>query len=147
MRPTAAEEYGVRRALSQLSRALDERDAERLRGVFTPDGVFVTAGISHHSSDGFRELCGRHGDATVTHANAHSIVEIDGDRASVRSFAMRMHVHVADMPVRQTPVITWLGYTLDELQRDGADWKFTSRTELPWADDILSGFASAERTA
>ena len=47
----------------------------------------------------------------------------------------------------RTPVITWLGYTTDELRRHGDGWKLVSRVELPWADDVLSKFASDDSEA
>lgn len=147
MRPTVEGELSVRRTLSRLARALDERDAAAVADVFADDGRYVAAGVAYAGRDGFAALCARHGDAIVTHASAHPVVEVDGDGATVRSFAMRMHTHLADMPVRRTPVITWLGYTTDELRRHGDGWKLVSRVELPWADDVLSMFATDDSGA
>lgn len=144
MRPTVDDELGVRRTLGRLARALDERDAAAVAEQFTEDGVYLAAGVTFSGPEGFAALCDRHGGAIVMHSSAHPLIEVDGDTATARSFAMRMHTHLADMPVRRTPVISWLGYTEDELQRRDGEWMIASRVELPWAGDVLSGFASDE---
>jgi ketosteroid isomerase-like protein len=119
----AADLEQIRQLLARYCFAIDARDGPAWADLFTDDGVFHYA--LGEPLTGREALVGfvamvpddRH------HLTMNEIIEIDGDEATVRAYAL---------VTRGTPpIISAVGEYADALRRTSAGWKFATRVYTP----------------
>ncbi|HEX3812819.1 MAG TPA: nuclear transport factor 2 family protein [Mycobacteriales bacterium] len=85
--PELLDRLRIEAHISQLGRCLDERDFEGLRGLFTEDAMVRTPGGTAVGHDALVDQARqRHSaDEGIQHLITNLVVEVAGDRASVRA--------------------------------------------------------------
>ncbi len=113
----------IRKLLARYCFAIDIKDAVGFSELFTDDGVFdFTLGPPVQGRDALRQFVkgipdDRH------HVTTNEIIELDGDRATVRAYAL--------VTKESPPVISSLGEYEDTLSRTPEGWRFAHRTFTP----------------
>jgi len=107
-----------------MARALDERDGAAYAELFTDDGVLELGDLRIEGrealADGVAHNLGRY--AAVWHLSSNHGIEIDGDRASARSYVVGVHRHGDDLE-QHADMAGWYDTTLE---RTGDGWRFAS---------------------
>jgi hypothetical protein len=112
--------------LSVLGRSLDEHRFDDLEDVFTEDATAVTPGGTQNGRAGLIAQARANHEAydRLQHQISSILIDVDGDRATVRANLMGTFAHSADpKPVRQlgglyrcSAVRTEKGWRFDDLQ-------------------------------
>ena len=121
---TAAEDLeAIRQLLARYCFSIDARDADAWAALFTEDGIFHYAlGEPLVGRTALREFMAmvpgdRH------HLTRNEIIELDGDRARVRAYAL--------VTKETPPVLSAVGDYEDELVRTPEGWRFAKRVYSP----------------
>jgi hypothetical protein len=116
--------------ISTLARCLDEREFEALRHLFTADATVTTPGGTATGHDALVDQARRRHsvDEGVQHIVTNLLVELDGDRASVRANLLVGFAHSGHTDP--------LPYLLGEvyrftLLRTKEGWRFTTLSSTP----------------
>jgi hypothetical protein len=136
---------GVRYLLAEYCHAIDSGETERwtalfdARARFTIDGLGELEGPSNISVfvDGALTSLREHDIAGINHRTVNSVIDLDGDRATVASdFAVVV-------PVPGGFATAALGRYLDELRHDGGRWRFAARRITWFGGAAPAAFAEA----
>ena len=120
MAPTDSDYEEIRALLARYCFAIDSRDGVAWAALFTEDGVFdFKMGEPVRGHEALRGFI-----ASVPsdrcHLTANEIIEINGDRATVRAYAL--------VTKESPPVISTVGAYEDQLVRTPEGWRFARRT-------------------
>jgi 3-phenylpropionate/cinnamic acid dioxygenase small subunit len=119
----------ITQLLYRYGRAIDTRDWEELRAVFTPDAEIcyaVERGSAQRLPEMLEWLRGALTQFKATqHAMASPIVELDGDRARARTSLVAAHVQER-LDGAHVYTVLHATYT-DELVRTPRGWRIASR--------------------
>jgi SnoaL-like domain len=87
MEQTMSDRHHILDLIATLGRCLDERDFEVLRDLFTDDASVTTPGGTATGHDALVDQARRRHsqDAGIQHVITNQLVNIEGDRASVRA--------------------------------------------------------------
>jgi ketosteroid isomerase-like protein len=113
----------IRKLLARYCFAIDSLNADGWADLFTEDGVFhYTLGEPLIGRDALRQFVSmvpgdRH------HLTMNEIIEVDGDGATVRSYAL--------VTKESPPVISAVGDYEDTLLRTPDGWRFARRVYRP----------------
>jgi hypothetical protein len=115
--------------------ALDHRDWELLRTVFTPDCEVQYSGAP--LLEGFEAVwpfCQRAlaRYRQTQHLLGDHVIDIDGDRATGSCYLQAIHV---DAPEHGTQVYTFYGRYTDEYVRSADGWRIAKRRLENWANE------------
>jgi uncharacterized protein (TIGR02246 family) len=118
--PTRAEDLEeIRKLLARYCFAIDEKDAVGFAELFTEDGVFdFKLGPPVQGREALRQFVSGIPDDRH-HVTANEIIELDGDRATVRAYAL--------VTKESPPVISTMGDYKDVLRRTPSGWRFAHR--------------------
>ena len=127
-------ERAIVATLYAYGHALDYGDRDEFLGCFTPDASYVVAmrietgnGFEAHGHDQFTAYFDNHTHAPAAwhkHITTNPMVRVDGDRAEVTSYFLRVDAGTES----GSPVIVASGRYLDEFVRnDAGDWRIRSR--------------------
>ena len=125
-----AEVHGV---LARYFQAVDRRDRERLRGLFTEGASWSSAGAWSFSgvdgiADGILKIVARY--KTTFHLMGNESIEVAGDAATAETYAIAYHFY--DRDGAEEAWVVGLVYD-DELVRAGGGWKLSRRSlEAKW---------------
>jgi uncharacterized protein (TIGR02246 family) len=121
--PSSDDYEEIRRLLARYCFAIDARDATAWAGLFTDDGVFhYTLGEPITGTAALREFVALVPDDRH-HLTMNEVIDIDGDTASVRAYAL---------VTRETPpIISAVGTYEDALVRTDDGWRFARRVYTP----------------
>lgn len=116
--------------VTSVGRCLDERDFEALRDLFTDDATIATPGgtVSGHEALVAQARRGHSRDKGIQHVITNHLVDIDGDRASVR--ANLLVAFAASGPDDPQPFLLGEVYRL-ELRRSADGWRISSLSSTP----------------
>jgi len=110
----------IRALLARYCFAIDSRDGVAWAALFTEDGVFdFKLGEPIQGPEALRDFIASVPDDRC-HLTANEIIEIDGDRATVRAYAL--------VTKESPPVISTVGVYEDVLSRTPQGWRFSRRT-------------------
>ena len=110
----------IRKLLARYCFAIDAKDAAGFSALFTEDGVFdFKLGPTVQGREALHEFVqgvpdDRH------HVTTNEIIELDGDRATVRAYAL--------VTKESPPVLSAMGEYEDVLRRTPEGWRFAHRT-------------------
>ncbi len=114
--------------------ALDERNYDDLRHVFTPDATATLGGVDCVGIDAIIDRVDRaltHLDASMHLVGTHQVA-VDGDRATARCYLHAQHVKRG---VEGGDNFVVAGIYEDELVRTAAGWRIVHRTlSTVWTD-------------
>jgi uncharacterized protein (TIGR02246 family) len=118
---TAAEDLEeIRKLLARYCFAIDAKDAAAFSELFTEDGVFdFKLAPPVQGREALRQFVGGIPDDRH-HVTTNEIIELDGDRATVRAYAL--------ITMESPPVLSAMGEYEDVLHRTGEGWRFAHRT-------------------
>jgi uncharacterized protein (TIGR02246 family) len=121
---TAADDLEeIRKLLARYCFAIDAKDAAAFSELFTEDGVFdFTLAPPVQGREALRQFVAGIPDDRH-HVTANEIIELDGDRATVRAYAL--------VTKESPPVLSTMGEYRDELRRTEEGWLFAHRTFTP----------------
>jgi ketosteroid isomerase-like protein len=147
-RPTVAltlEEIADRMEIEQLlvryCHAIDSRDWDAYRSVYTPDAVIDDVGAAPGNSvEDMVAFLSRALDGVIQiqHAISTSLVEIDGDTASARTVC---HCPVVlDRGTGETEMFFQGLWYVDELVRTPAGWRIAKRAERDYFHNMPPDF-------
>jgi hypothetical protein len=113
-----------------LGRCLDERDFEGLRGLFTSDATVTTPGGTAIGHDALVDQARRRHsqDDGIQHIITNTLVELDGDRASVRANLLVSFARTGAADPK--PFLLGEVYRF-ELQRAGNGWRIATLRSTP----------------
>jgi SnoaL-like protein len=116
--------------VTSVGRCLDERDFERLRELFTEDATVATPGgtVSGHDALVAQARRGHSRDKGIQHVITNHLVDLDGDRASVR--ANLLVAFAAAGPEDPQPFLLGEVYRF-ELRRSAGGWRISSLRSTP----------------
>ena len=116
--------------LSMLGRFLDERDFDALRGLFTSDATVTTPGGTAIGHDELVDQARRRHslDDGIQHIITNTLIELDGDRASVRANLLVSFARAGAGDPK--PFLLGEVYRF-ELQRVGEGWRITTLRSTP----------------
>jgi hypothetical protein len=116
--------------VTSVGRYLDERDFDGLRELFTDDGTVATPGgtVSGHDALVAQARRGHTRDEGIQHVITNHLVDIDGDRASVR--ANLLVAFAAAGPEDPQPFLLGEVYRF-ELRRTTDGWRISSLRSTP----------------
>jgi ketosteroid isomerase-like protein len=132
----------IEQLLVRYCYAIDQRDWEAYRSVFTEDAVIddVSAGIT--DVDGMVEFLPKALERVkiAQHTISTTLLEIEGDRASARTIC---HCPmVVDLDDGQTQVFFQGLWYVDELVRTTGGWRISKRAERDYyAHNVPPGFS------
>ena len=127
-------ERAIVATLYAYGHGLDYGDRDEFLGCFTADAAYVVAmriragdGFEFHGHDELTGYFDNHTHAPAAwhkHVTTNPMVTVDGDRATVTSYFLRVDAGAESGP----PAVTASGRYLDELVRDDAGrWRIRSR--------------------
>jgi ketosteroid isomerase-like protein len=124
----------IRQIIIDYASALDEQDADSYVGLFADDGEWAIGSMVRKGKDEIRALVdGLFRSRTDDFVNLESFeitfhprIELDGDRAKMRSG----HVAFRRAP-GGNPVPVLFGRYEDEFIRENGTWKILRRTDIP----------------
>jgi hypothetical protein len=137
----------IEQQISTLGRCLDERDFEALRGLFTVDATVQTPGGTAAGHDALVEQARtRHTrDDGIQHIITNLIVELNGDRASVRANLLVSFANAG--PADPSPFLLGEVYRF-ALARTADGWRITTLISKPtWSLNRPEQISSATLTA
>jgi hypothetical protein len=137
----------IEQKISTLGRCLDERDFEALRELFTVDATVTTPGGTAVGHDALIEQArSRHSsDDGIQHLITNLLVELDGDRASVRANLLVSFANAG--PADPLPFLLGEVYRF-ALARTADGWRITTLTSKPtWSLNRPAQISSAALTA
>jgi len=116
--------------VTSVGRCLDERDFDGLRELFTDEATVATPGgtVRGHDALVAQARRGHSRDKGIQHVITNHLVDIDGDRASVR--ANLLVAFAASGPEDPQPFLLGEVYRF-ELRRTAAGWRITSLSSTP----------------
>jgi hypothetical protein len=116
--------------VTSVGRCLDERDFEGLRELFTDDATVATPGgtVSGHDALVVQARRGHSRDKGIQHIITNHLVDIDGNRASVR--ANLLVAFAASGPEDPQPFLLGEVYRF-ELRRTAAGWRISGLSSTP----------------
>jgi 3-phenylpropionate/cinnamic acid dioxygenase small subunit len=116
--------------LSILGRCLDERDFDGLRKLFTRDATVTTPGGTAVGHDELVDQARRRHslDDGIQHVITNTLIELDGDRASVRANLLVSFARAGAADPK--PFLLGEVYQF-ELQRLGEDWRIATLRSTP----------------
>jgi hypothetical protein len=125
-----ADRLRIEEHISTLGRCLDERDFEAIRRLFTADATVTTPGGTATGHDALVEQARRRHsvDDGVQHIVTNLLVELDGDRASVRANLLVCFAHSG--PTDPLPYLLGEVYRFT-LLRTEEGWRFTTLRSTP----------------
>jgi ketosteroid isomerase-like protein len=136
---TAEDRLDIIERLARYAWALDTGDVEALVANFTDDAVVKMMSSDWQGRDGVRKFAERFRDDPTFPGRMHhisqTIIEGDGDQASVRSYGVITH----RMP-NGVNFICWQGYYSDTVVRQQGKWLIKSRHYRLWEGEVLAGF-------
>ena len=120
---------------SRYNHYLDSYERDAFVDLFTADGSWELVGLAKHEGrsalaafiDGLREAAGerRH-----HHCVFNEAIDVDGDRATARSYVMNWRCRPGELPR-----LSALGHYNDELTREDGRWRFVRRRlECDWLE-------------
>jgi uncharacterized protein (TIGR02246 family) len=113
----------IRKLLARYCFTIDARDADAWADLFTEDGVFhYKLGEPLVGREALRQFVSRVPDDRH-HLTMNEIIEVDGDRATVRAYAL--------VTKETPPIISAVGDYEDTLSRTAGGWRFLRRTYSP----------------
>jgi uncharacterized protein (TIGR02246 family) len=113
----------IRNLLARYCFAIDTRDADAWADLFTEDGVFhYSVGEPISGKGALRNFISLVPDDRH-HLTMNEIIEIDGDTATVRAYAL--------VTKESPPVISAVGDYKDTISRTSDGWRFSSRIYSP----------------
>ena len=133
--------------VTSVGRCLDERDFDGLRGLFTDEATVATPGgtVRGHDALVAQARRGHSRDKGIQHVITNHLVDIDGDRASVR--ANLLVAFAASGPEDPQPFLLGEVYRF-ELRRTAAGWRITSLSSTPvWSLNRAARLASVSSSA
>ncbi len=122
----------VQDVLARYFQAVDRRDRERLRDVFTEDATWSSVGAWSFTgadaiADGILKVVSRY--RTTFHLMGNVRIEVEGDAATAESYTIAYHIHDRDAA---DAWVVGLVYN-DDLVREGDLWKIGRRAlEAKW---------------
>ena len=134
------DEKEIRRVLIEYGEFLDARDYASYAALFASDGVW-SGGFGTFTGPAaieamLEENMGEYPDGYINkdnfHLNTTMVVDVDGDTATARS----RYLFVTASP-DDKPVVTLAGRYVDELRREGGEWKILRRKShgvIPYRD-------------
>lgn len=114
----------IRRVMTEYCFGTDTGDTERWLACFTDDIVWEGGAFGRfEGKEAGRAYHRGAGDASLNyrHINANHVIDIDGDRAAVRSYVLVLDQTGA------APAIMFSGFYDDVLVRSGGQWLIRSR--------------------
>ena len=116
--------------VTSVGRCLDERDFDGLRELFPDEATVATPGgtVRGHDALVAQARRGHSRDKGIQHVITNHLVDIDGDRASVR--ANLLVAFAASGPEDPQPFLLGEVYRF-ELRRTAAGWRITSLSSTP----------------
>lgn len=116
--------------VTSVGRCLDERDFDGLRQLFTDDATIATPGgtVSGHDALVAQARRGHSRDKGIQHLITNHLVDIDGDRASVR--ANLLVAFAGAGPEDPQPFLLGEVYRF-ELRRSADGWRINSLQSTP----------------
>jgi len=133
--------------VTSVGRCLDERDFDGLRGLFTDEATVATPGgtVRGHDALVAQARRGHSRDKGIQHVITNHLVDIDGDRASVR--ANLLVAFAASGPEDPQPFLLGEVYRF-ELRRTAAGWRITSLSSTPvWSLNRAARLAGVSSSA
>ncbi|MFC9786368.1 nuclear transport factor 2 family protein [Rhodococcus sp. NPDC127528] len=121
-------ERAINRALTEIARAMDQRDWEALEELTLPDmtanlGTGELTGRAHvvASIRSFLDECG-----PTQHLLGNVLVDVDGDTATSRAYVSDMHIGAGE---RSHLTFSTLGDYHDSWVRSGGVWRLARRVK------------------
>ena len=133
--------------VTSVGRCLDERDFDGLRELFTDEATVATPGgtVRGHDALVAQARRGHSRDKGIQHVITNHLVDIDGDRASVR--ANLLVAFAASGPEDPQPFLLGEVYRF-ELRRTAAGWRITSLSSTPvWSLNRAARLAGVSSSA
>ena len=125
----------LRELAYRYARAVDRRDWELARELFTSDCVLVGPGYELVGRDGILAGLRRIGQFSATQHSVHNqLVEVRGDAASGETYCTAHHLYERDGVRRK---LSWGIRYQDRCVRDAGSWRYAHRELLlDWAQDL-----------
>jgi hypothetical protein len=127
--------------ISKLGRCLDEREFDALRSLFTRNAIVTTPGGTAAGHDAIVDQArDRHSlDDGIQHVITNLLVELNGDRASVRANLLACFAHSGATDA--APFLLGEVYRFD-LRRTTEGWRITTLRSTPvWSLNRPEGVA------
>jgi len=117
----------IRELLARYNHCVDSRDADGWIALFTADATMDLGGRSLEGPEQLRAFVaalGPAGSGVLRHYAVNEVIEVDGDRATVRCSLLAVG-RTDDGPRLTT------GRYEDELRREAGTWRFSRRRFVP----------------
>ena len=128
---SAADRAEIAQLSARYSWAIDSRDADHFAALFIPDGAFHDPNGEHRGAAALRQVVEAMAVADMAvglqHWTANALYAGDGE--SCRGRSMMLGVQHADGNSR----VAFIGMYYDEFVKVDSEWRFASRTWLPWS--------------
>lgn len=136
---TAEDRLDIIERLARYAWALDTGDTDAMLQNFTDDAVIRMMSSNWQGRDGVRQFAEHfRNDSTFPgrmHHISQTIIEGDGDQASVRSYGVITH-----RMRNGVNFIHWQGYYSDTVVKQGGKWLIKSRHYRVWDGEVLEKF-------
>lgn len=142
----AAAALALRRLIDEYAFAIDTRDPEAFVALFAADGALVVYEpgeadpvVSYRGAQELNTVLGLVAEFDATfHVMANHVSDVDGERASARTYCLAHHLTEGDGPASDTVML--IRYDDEFVLGDGR-WRFSERKVMrQWTDT-----AAAER--
>jgi SnoaL-like domain len=128
---SAADRAEIAQLASRYSWAIDSRDADHFAALFTPDGAFHDPNGEHRGAAALRQVVEAMAVADMAvglqHWTANAMYVGDGKSCRGRSMMLGVQ-HVGG-----NSHVAFIGMYRDEYIKADGEWRFASRTWLPWS--------------
>ncbi|MEU9746617.1 nuclear transport factor 2 family protein [Streptomyces niveus] len=137
---TVSDETEIRRLIDVYFHAVDARDHERMRSIYTHDAEFTglarpdgTGGHTHSGIDAVVALLdGTKSFAASCHSGSNTVIDVDGDTATADTFAVAFVLPKGEGSVR----VRGLRYRDRLVRVEGGGWLIRGRVHCPlWQYD------------